>query len=509
MNTNLVRFLFVLALALGAVSKGRAQDQRNIGPASAVAQGVGMSSASKMHNLLSVFPLIESGEKTETDIYYQRVGKLINFKIEGSTLNGFLDYLGYKGISAADFETLPSEELMPTTTAEFSALAAKVTNSGQFVSAHSLADFTGDNVLVSRFFAPKIVNFNDKNPHGPSLNPFNPGWRKLVRLRAIPGSRADVAGMQTAYILFNVFEPDETKDPFKNESVNNQVMLIPKVNSTAPATLSDAAFWLLYLTRSTGYPLGFALKVGFDLPNCTIGTPGCSTTRDYFVPRACAQCHGHDTLGAALDGAPVKPNAAKTDIENTQDMLVGVYAFAKVNYLDTDQWYDMIAYDFPGTAAGQHDALFDGVKNNPSSPKHQRAFDVLRKLNTAIEKQNAGSARPDGSDKFKRLAVTKWLELHQTDASHISPIKRGLEVTAGQVWSAANADDEKLLGLLNRYCFRCHSSLKWSVFDRSALFQNGRKITIPAFVGINFMPQGRLVPPADKDDLIKYVEAIK
>jgi hypothetical protein len=195
-------------------------------------------------------------------------------------------------------------------------------------------------------------------------------------------------------------------------------------------------------------------------------------------------------------------------------MSVGVYAFAKVNYLDTDQWYDMIGYDFPGTAASRHDAIFDGAKNDYSSAKHEKAFGVLKNLNKTIEQQNIVSARPDGSDNFKRLAVSKWLALHETDAAPVPPIGRGIEVVLGEVWNANNPGDEELLGLLNRFCFRCHSSLKWSVFDRGALFVEvfkgtPRKDVITGFVAGGVMPQGRELEQLEKDAILRYVRGIE
>jgi hypothetical protein len=491
--------LAILAL-LNHVEPLSSQDQQKRLP-----EAHAVLSSDNLSNLLPIGVLVNTGSEEEAEAYYARIDGILQFQIEGSTLDDFVQYLGYRGITAAHFEELPSDLLMPSDSTGFSLLVDAV-SSPEFKSVHTLDDFSGGKVLASRFFAPKIVNYNVANPNRESDNPFNPGWRKLVWLSSIRGSSADLAGMRGAYILFNVFEPDEFQDPFRNESVNNQVMVVPRTNSTELASLSDSVFWLLYLTRPVGYSLGYALNVGFDLPSCP--EPEC-VTRDYFVPRACAQCHGHDTLTGELDGAPVTADSARTSIVPTQDMSVGVYAFGKVNYLDTDQWYDMVEYDFPGTARGPYDVLFDGEKGDHGSTRHQRAFGVITQMNVAIEAQNAGSARPDGSDRFKRLAVVKWLDLHRSDPVHVPPIQRGIEVKPGQVWSGGNVNDEPLLTLLNRFCFRCHSSLKWSVFDRSALFENGRKFTIPGFVASRTMPQGRLIEQQYIDELIAYVQTIK
>jgi hypothetical protein len=434
--------------------------------------------------------MIEIGDQKGAETYYNRIAPLIGFSPlldANSNLNDLLNYLGYKGLAAKDLEELTPNELMPPTAAEFQVLASKVQDPALFAANRRLADFQQDRVLVSRFFAPKIVNYNEVNRAPGSKNPFTAGWRKLVRLRPTSSSEADKGGIAEAYILFNFFEPLETKDPFLNESGNNQVILVPKAfNTTSGPKAKDSAFWMLYQKKSLGYRLGFALNVGFDLPDCP--PPACPTTRDYFVPVACAQCHGHDQeRGLPLGG----------------DLSKGVFPYAKVNYLDTDQWNDMVEYDFPGTKLGPHDVVFDSKKAAPGSAEYERAFGILRKLNEVALKQNRASKRPDKANDFRIKGAEKWIEVHKTTSAPVQPLLRAIDMGTGVVWSKAVPNDKGLLESLNRFCFRCHSSLYWSVFDKS--FVSAQKDLIRDFISSEYMPQGRVIPEPEKTALLSLL----
>src|SRR5205807_9373900 len=93
--------------------------------------------------------------------------------IGDTTLTDLAKYLGYNALTAEKLESDAPETLM---------------GSGAAAS----------DVLVSRFFAPKIVNvkFKEGDPE------FKLGWRKLVRLKAQGGSTAQVNHIASAVILF-------------------------------------------------------------------------------------------------------------------------------------------------------------------------------------------------------------------------------------------------------------------------------------------------------------------
>ena len=92
------------------------------------------------------------------------------------------------------------------------------------------------------------------------------------------------------------------------------------------------------------------------------------------------------------------------------------------------------------------------------------------RLNVEIETQVTRVEPNPAKPSFQLYAVRKWNALHATDIGHQNVFARALENNNGKpVWKADASPDQQLLPLLNRYCFRCHSSLKYSVFDRDAV----------------------------------------
>ena len=61
----------------------------------------------------------------------------------------------------------------------------------------------------------------------------------------------------------------------------------------------------------------------------------------------------------------------------------------------------------------------------------------------------------------------------------------------------------KTLEGLNRYCFRCHSSIYYDVFDKQAVFDRKRKIE--AFLRRKLMPQGRTLDDTTNQALIDLI----
>jgi hypothetical protein len=421
--------------------------------------------------------LIAPGDANAAKAYYKRVSAKIGLPLiendqPSSDLNRLLIYLGYKGMLAGDFENIPSQLLMPKTASEFAALAAKI-NRAEFTANMKLEIFQSDNVLVSRFFAPKIVNYantaNPDQPGDPKL--FNPGWRKLVILKSQTGSPADTSGIQSASILFNFVQRHEdiAKDPFDgNVSKNNQVILVPKTAGT-----EDSAYFAVYL-EAPDYKLGLALQnVAFDLP----------APKDYFVPIACAQCHGHDR------GSLTPP----------------FYTKARLNYLDTDQWHDAMNMDFQDLAATTKGVVFDGGKTVDSAPYHV-AMDVVKKMNSGIRQQNVSVDETD----FKAKAVEKWLQNHATQDGPVPANLRALDVS-GETWDFTNANEQELVGLLDHYCFRCHSSVRYNVFDKAGVRDASPgfefRLTRPTS-NAAYMPQGRVLPQADRDRIISLAKQL-
>ncbi|NTG32406.1 hypothetical protein G6L08_35285 [Agrobacterium rhizogenes] len=410
---------------------------------------------------------VNPGTPDEATKYYTRISQKLGVgdtRVDLSDLNRLLVHFGYPGLTAEHLEFGSPADLM--------------------------AEFPNGQLLVSRFFAPKIVDFNIKgaNPH----YPYAAGWRKLVRVAALPDSAAaKSANLHAAYVLFNYVQVQRDDPPFPDgttaaESVNTQVIVTPK---TFVKDTEDSAYFLDFDTRQGGYKIHDFLSAAFDVAQDP--TKPQETKRNYYVPTACAECHGHDRERGHPFG--------------------GVFAYAKLNYLDTDQWYDMMAFgEFPSTL-GTYDVLFDGGLDHGSAG-YAQTFDVVRKLNEFVREQNAQSLHQNETDLFKLQAAEKWLTLHKTSVDPVEAIHRALDLGNGSAVWQDTKDDRRLLALLDQYCFRCHSSIRYSVFDKQAVIRN--QLDIIDFLGLPkedpfHMPQGRELDPQTIADLIKYVQALK
>lgn len=316
-------------------------------------------------------------------------------------------------------------------------------------------------ILASRFFAPKIVNVSAATPA--------PGWRKLVRLRTHPDSPAARAGIQAAIILFNFIAPVD-RDPFAGHSPNTQVMLI------AP-THPKYVYWLDFHGLDVdGGSLSLALNQSFDAVSFPDGG-----TVDYFVPDGCNACHGSP-------GNRTPP---------------------MVNYLDTDHWFDRLTDDFAAVADAGLPLLFDAQTNDTGTVAYARAFDVIRQINEEALAQN----QVVHLDSFEARAAQKWLSIHERDDAHQPPVARGFSSDGGPSWSGAEASG---LALLNRYCFRCHGSVQFSVFDRpSVVVRAGdmRQRVTPGKVQLRIsgfrMPPDRVLPANEAAALDQFLKNVK
>ena len=414
--------------------------------------------------------LVTPGRKLDSIIYYDRLESELSINLLNddflpeASMDNIIEYFGYEGLTSEKLEELESNDLMPRDSVEFANLAT-LSENPLFENKLTLSDFQNNNVLVSRFFAPKIVDYSN------SSAPFAPGWRKVVRLKSLAGSDAELNGMRHVYILFNYIEADVTKNPFAEKSKNNQVIIVPATKQLN----KDSAFFLVF-GQSPQYRIEFSLKgVAFDLPSVKID--------EYFVPSSCAQCHGHD--GRSGVESPLPPDL--------------VFEHAIVNYLDTDQWHDAMALDFPQLNSSDHPVIFDGG-GDVTSPKHVRAFEVIRALNDEALLQT--ESVDDGG--FKTIAATKWRDNHLTNYGHVPQSERAVG-TGSLLWQSNNAEDQELLTILNQNCFRCHGSIKYNVFDKREVFVRTNRIigrTSLTAGTERHMPQGRVL-----DD--KVIERIK
>jgi hypothetical protein len=308
---------------------------------------------------------------------------------------------------------------------------------------------------ATRFFAPKIVNVQQSpivdctSSGGTLVNPDKKyGWRKVVRLAVQSGSGAKTDGMKALWVLFNYFSgvPSfPTKEPDAVQAILER----------AEAAQGEEHSVYFFVYTPPAYTIGLFLAASFDA-----GEAG-DVDKKYYLPHACAQCHGSN--------------------ENA-------LAASKINYLDTDHWFDRIqpGDDFPDVP--EDNVLPDGSVRGTAA--FSAAFETIRFLNREIRTQNAAVGGG-----FQLRAVEKWLELHGSDPSHMSMFSRSISVSDPQ-WRADASPDRELLPLLNRYCFRCHSSLRFHVFDRQAV--KVRKEFAQGLINGCDMPQDRQLDAVTK-----------
>ena len=102
---------------------------------------------------------------------------------------------------------------------------------------------------------------------------------------------------------------------------------------------------------------------------------------------------------------------------------------------------------------------------------------------------------------------------HATSNAHAAPVARGFSTSPGPKWQPTEADG---LGLLNRFCFRCHGSVRFSVFDRPSVLArtaNMRQRIKPSAVqartaGFKMPPDRTLTPEqiTALDDFLKNLQ---
>ena len=396
---------------------------------------------------------ITPGSAPQARDYYIRISGLLAFDAKPGVTT-LDDFLTFVGYptSGAKLEALDSDVLMNPVQAA-SADALNLPTHG--LNGATLRD--GD-ILASRFFAPKIVNISITVPI--------PGWRKLVRLRVRPDSPAARVGVESVVILFNFFAP-AGEQPFSGHSVNTQVMLL------APSQ-PDRLYWLDFAPNGT---LTLALNASFDAADL----PGGTGTRDYFVPDGCNDCHG-------------SPSNLRPPM---------------VNYLDTDHWFDRLENDFASLKTTNTSLLFDAHTNDPSQPSFGPVFDAIRRFNEEALLQN--SAVHNGS--FEAQAARTWLKLHAQSDEHFLPMDRSFPAGKGPAWQPSEADG---LDHLNRYCFRCHGSVRFSIFDRQTVVERAgvmrqrinpsqQQAKIPGFK----MPPDRDLDPSEKQALDDFLKKLK
>lgn len=405
-------------------------------------------------------PLVKPGNEAKAKEYYEDLSKKLphlkaGSAIEGTDITDMLDYFGFPKLLPKDLEKLDPAVLM-----SFQDLQEKVSNSAEVKAAYKDKPIQGGEILATRFFAPKIVNVAVPKAQRGS------GWRKLIRFKAREGSDAKKKdGLDSFYLLFNFGSQGSTYPSTQADQIQAMV-----VQPYADGVQREAYF-LVYNNLKGQDPgkANYFLNASFDVG---VGQPA---DHKYYVPTACAQCHG------ASDSEPKK---------------------TKVNLLDTDHWLDRASTQDNDESSDFNVLRKDVLVDGPAG------FSTLRDLNREIAKQNEAVDK----NSFQRLAAEKWLAVHANNDGHVDLFARALKRTDNsKVWSEQNETDRKLLPLLNRYCFRCHSSLEYHVFEKQAVFARRSDIADrlqsknPKFL----MPQDRKLGQETVDTILDLLKQLK
>jgi hypothetical protein len=400
---------------------------------------------------------IDQGKDDDAIGHYGEIARVLGAagSSEFDSLDKLLAIAGYDGLTAGAIANLESAVLMnPQSLQE--ALGVPVSR---------LNDVGTDDVLTTRFFSPKTTDVSRR------VSPTAYSWRRIVRLRVRQGSVAETRGVQNLWILTNVYEPDLEKDPFQAERSNFQAILQMTIDLDNPRDRIRPPLFFLVFGPAPKASLVFKSTTSWDAGN--ENQEGINA--DYHPPVSCIQCHGKDTK------------------------------FGRLQYLDSDHWLDRVKEDDDFAAVGKSrwPALYD-AGNDPDSPRFAAAFDVLRKLNHEILRQNeaidrstAVQAVPNPAE-FQTRAAARWLELHRESNSHFPPPERGLLGRDGKTrWNPENPFESQLTVLLNRFCFRCHSSVAYHVMDKQTVLSKRDDFSYHLIEAKDFdsmrMPQDRLL----------------
>jgi hypothetical protein len=177
-----------------------------------------------------------------------------------------------------------------------------------------------------------------------------------------------------------------------------------------------------------------------------------------------------------------------------------------VNYLDTDHWFDRVENDpeFTSVKTNGFPLLVDAKTNDPNSSAYKFAFDVIRRFNAEADEQ-VSKTQPAHDE---ALASHKWLDVHASNNEHVLPLDRAIGLEPR--WSNQDTNDAKTLSTFNQYCFRCHGSVKFSVFNRQELRSPQLKgiilqsLQTNAALGVK-MPPDRELPDEHRTTLLNFI----
>src|ERR1700722_8442805 len=453
---------------------------------------------SKPHSFGGAFinPLIVTGSPGGTINYYYQIGPplglpliipdtsgklILNPRFTIDQLNYFAGFSDSKGggLLAVDLDRIAGSTLNDP-----AKLAGAVSNPAQFQAFFNPKNLIPGELLAASFFAPKICNVGPINGTGSAAEPEKYGWRKVVLLRPRDGSRAKEKKVTGVWLLFNYFVPKESvskPDLTLKGSFNTQAMLqfatvqiTPSVDGSC--TSKDAAYWLDFEGKTNA--LTDNLNASFDSGQGDIGSDG---NRKYYVPTACAVCHG------------------------------GSRTHASLNVLDTDHWFERVrkvaptGIDFPRMSDNTENGVLLDAGPDLTMPQFKTGCDVLRELNGEVLVQNAMSGAI-----IQPVSTKHWVDKHAASDSPLKLADRSLGISP---WGPG---DSELLSYLDRYCYRCHSSIKYNIFDKNSVLHYRSemisRLQLDWCDPNNYqrvMPQDRHLDPKITQRLIDLLNAVK
>jgi hypothetical protein len=281
--------------------------------------------------------------------------------------------------------------------------------------------------------------------------------------------------ISAVYFLSVVYVADHKESPFLADALSMQVILVRDPQRTE-SRLNDPTAFMVF-DPAADYKLEYSTTTSWDAadPELTAGL------QPYFVPTACIECHNHE------------------------------FAAATPQFIDTDYLLDKASpgEDFADSVgSSRFGALFEGGKDLKSKQFHD-AFDVVRKLNAEILQHNE-AVNPDA---LSARGARNWMRLHEQSDAHFPPIERGWP-SGGKEWRKENPLHGELAPLLTRYCYRCHGTIHYNVFNKHDRLEGGEGVEdwlelMIENVETGRMPMDRTLSRAARDGLSERLKKLQ
>ena len=388
-------------------------------------------------------------------------------------LNGLLTYFGYVDLTADVLVAVPWDTLL-SREKTFDNLRIRMQDAPtpwSPVNELKLDSNIPWDILAVHYFAPKT---SDVSGQSDELS-----WRKAIRLRALPGSEATKNGVDRLFILTVSYISRNnlgTTSPYTVPPKNIQAIVCRARDESGGPRKRDPLYWLAF-DPTHGYKTEFFSETTWDAGTSKL-TGG---IKRYHVADSCVTCHG----GGREKGL--------------------------LHYFDTDYSQDRLkpSEDFEAIGNSRWHPLHDGSKDDPV--KLSLSMNAFRAINAEILDQNGDAPS------LQRNGVENWLRLHGKPSApmvdrYFPPQERTWQAADRNDWKGA--EDMRLVNLLATYCYRCHGTLEYNIFDKSQVVdkvRNGDLLDRIESTDDDYrMPQDRpQIPEADRQSLLQLLNDLK